>query len=110
VGEDIKKPLKVIVIDDEKTLSCLEYRADPLEVTYARTYEEGIALLEQSRWDELHLDWFLDESYVGQDVLDWLSEHVECIPASIIPCTDNFMRAKEIRLKAGALMSMRRKL
>lgn len=97
--------IKVLVIDDYKIIEGLNDRA---EVTYARTVNDGIKyLLENKSLDELHLDWFIQGSGTGQDILNWLSKNLEYLPKKIYACTDNFSKANEIRSKSFTLLAMK---
>lgn len=69
--------MKTLLIDDIRTL-----KADRI----ARTYDEGIAALEEEQWDILLLDHDLGcfdangREYTGYDILCWLEENTYFLP------------------------------
>ena len=72
-----------LLIDDIRTLNC-----DKI----ARTYEEGIAALQEEKWDVLWLDHDLgfmhygkdySDEKTGYDIMCWLEEHPEHLPGRI---------------------------
>lgn len=71
------KPQRTLLIDDVRTLN-----ADRI----ARTYDEGIAALQEESWDTLLLDHDLgcfDENgreYTGYDVMCFLEENPQYLP------------------------------
>jgi hypothetical protein len=55
----------------------------------ARTFGEGLAMLQQHRWDELYLDHDLGDDATGHDVMLWLERRPEILPHRIILVTAN---------------------
>lgn len=71
--------------------------------TIARTFFEGVELLENNKWDELLLDHDLgpdsiigEVEFTGYDIMCWLEEHPEYIPKKITCISANPIGRKRI--------------
>jgi hypothetical protein len=78
----LQKEKKILLIDDVRNIE----RCSRI----ARTYFEGIILLQLCKWDELLLDHDLgpcsvykEREYTGYDIMCWLEEFPEYLPKKI---------------------------
>jgi hypothetical protein len=75
----------ILVIDDLRTFR--EVMEDEI-VTYARTYNEGMADLQSGQhWDEVWLDHDLSSKKTGYDIAKWIEYHSqtnELLPIDVI--------------------------
>ncbi len=102
-GANGKRPMKVIVIDDEKNLreSIAAFLAtEDMDALTAGSGEEGRALLEQERVDAVVVDLKMP-GMSGLDFLAWLREGGPSVPAIMISAHGDIRDAVEA-MKRGA--------
>lgn len=87
-----------LLIDDIRTIN-----VDRI----ARTYEEGIAALQEKRWDVLYLDHDLGDKSVpektGYTIVCWLEQHPEHLPGKIVLVTNNGSGRERMQLVLNRL-------
>lgn len=62
----------------------------------ARTFGEGISVLQECAWDELYLDHDLGGDGNGYDIMLWLESRPEFLPRKIILVTANPLGARRM--------------
>lgn len=78
--------MRRLLIDDQRNIE---------SERVARTYEDGLAALQEGEWDILYLDHDLGcfdargKEYTGYDVLCWLEQNLAFLPKSIVLVTSN---------------------
>lgn len=83
---------KVLLIDDKRTF---------VKCTIARTFDEGLHLIQTEQWDTLLLDNDLgdeDPRKEGYYILNWIEEHPEHKPGKVIVVSSNPPARKRIKL------------
>lgn len=76
--------MRKLMIDDEPELKAIENGYDLEEFQIAETLEDGIKFLEENEYDILYLDYKLSHGKTGNDVLNWLAEHLDRVPPKIV--------------------------
>lgn len=84
--------MKTLLIDDLRNI-----QADRV----ARTYDEGIAALQEGQWDVLYLDHDFgdpDPHKTGYGVICWIEAHPEMKPGKIVIVSSNPVGRKQMQV------------
>jgi hypothetical protein len=92
-----------ILIDDEAEMKASDRDLNLKEFTVAKTVSDALHLLNTNpRFDRMYLDGRLPDGS-WEDVLNWLSEHLDKVPAEIFSCS--YSTSREFYPKVGALIA-----
>ena len=95
--------MRKIIIDDNPELKAIDNGINLEEVDIAKTCEAGIKMLsENEKYETLYLDSVLPDGK-GFDVIDWLSDHIDKVPANIFLVSFGF--SSSLRPYVEALMA-----
>ena len=79
--------MEILMIDDQPEGKIYDMGLDGLDMVVAKSVAEGITLLDQNpKVSLLYLDCRLPDG-THRDVLDWLSDHLDKVPAEIKSCS-----------------------
>ncbi len=87
--------MKILLIDDKRNLEVATHTA--------RSYIEGILLLQSEPFDLVLLDHDLGDfhngkEYTGYDILCWLEQNQQYLPEEIVLVTDNASARQKMQL------------
>lgn len=81
---------RILMIDDQKQPNFFykfgesgDEKYQEADVVIARTYKDGMKLLQEQKWDLVLLDHDLGGAQTGYDIVNWLEANPEKCPAKV---------------------------